>query len=78
MSRIQSLRTKTQKKKYLKELIDAEAIRPEDYDISKSYEIGDFVNHPKYGDGFIEEIMTETKMRIFFLDSERVFIHSRK
>lgn len=77
MSRVQSLRTKTQKKKYLKELMEAEAIRPEVYDIKKSYEVGDFVNHPKYGDGFIEEIMTETKMRIFFIDSERVFIHSK-
>jgi hypothetical protein len=77
LSRVQSLRTKTQKKKYLKELMEAEAIRPEVYDIKKSYEVGDFVNHPKYGDGFIEEIMTETKMRIFFIDSERVFIHSK-
>lgn len=77
MSRVQGLRTKTQKKKYLKELMDAEAIRPEVYNIKNSYEVGDFVNHPKYGDGFVEEIMTETKMRIFFIDSERVFIHSK-
>lgn len=78
MSRVQGLRTKTQKKKYLKELIDAEAIRPEPYNIKTNYEVGNFVHHPKYGDGFVEELMTESKMKIFFLDSERVFMYNKK
>ncbi|MCB9062847.1 MAG: hypothetical protein H6622_15100 [Halobacteriovoraceae bacterium] len=76
MSKVRDLKNKTQKKNYLSELIAA-GITPLSYSIKKSYELGDFVEHPKFGKGFVESIVSEDKVQIFFNGETKMLLQNK-
>lgn len=46
------------------------------YSIDQSYHVGDYINHFKFGFGFIQKIICHTKMEVFFEDSEKVLLQN--
>ncbi len=71
-----SWKNKTVKKEYLEALksdVSQEAIS---YNKDQNYDIGDYINHFKFGFGFIQRIISHTKIEVFFEDSEKVLLQN--
>jgi hypothetical protein len=47
------------------------------YSIHKTFEVGQLVNHPKFGEGFVKEALTAQKMSVVFRDGQRTLIHGQ-
>jgi hypothetical protein len=45
------------------------------YSIHKTFEVGQLVNHPKFGEGYVKEAITAQKLCILFRDGPRTLIH---
>jgi hypothetical protein len=48
------------------------------YEFREHYHENVIVTHPKFGTGFISEIMSDSKAEVTFKDSRRVLVHNRK
>jgi len=48
------------------------------YEFRESYHENVIVTHPKFGRGFVSEILSDSKVEITFKDSRRVLVHNRK
>ena len=48
-----------------------------DYAISGSYEVGERIEHPKFGQGVVEQLTDAGKMNVFFEDGRRTLIYGR-
>jgi hypothetical protein len=48
------------------------------YEFREHYHENVIVTHPKFGTGFISEIMSDSKVEVTFKDSRRVLVHNRK
>ena len=48
------------------------------YEFREHYHENVIVTHPKFGKGFISEIMSDSKVEVTFKDSRRVLVHNRK
>jgi hypothetical protein len=48
------------------------------YEFRECYRENQIVLHPKFGKGFISEIVSESKVEITFADSRRILVHNRK
>jgi len=48
------------------------------YNFSERYTENVIVTHPKFGKGFVTEVMSDSKVEITFKDSRRVLVHNRK
>jgi hypothetical protein len=48
------------------------------YEFREKYNENAIVIHPKFGKGFVTEIMSDSKVEITFKDSRRVLVHNRK
>ena len=48
------------------------------YEFRESYRENQIVFHPKFGRGFISEIVSESKVEITFADARRILVHNRK
>src|SRR5580765_5949213 len=48
------------------------------YEFREHYHENVIVTHPKFGKGFISEILSDSKVEITFKDSRRVLVHNRK
>jgi hypothetical protein len=48
------------------------------YEFREHYHENVIVTHPKFGKGFVSEIMSDSKVEITFKDSRRVLVHNRK
>jgi hypothetical protein len=48
------------------------------YEFRECYRENHIVFHPKFGKGFISEIVSESKVEITFADSRRILVHNRK
>ena len=48
------------------------------YEFRECYRENQIVFHPKFGKGFISEIVSESKVEITFADSRRILVHNRK
>jgi hypothetical protein len=48
------------------------------YEFRECYRENQIVSHPKFGKGFISEIVSESKVEITFADSRRILVHNRK
>jgi hypothetical protein len=53
-----------------------ETARP--YGFRETYANGDVVNHPKFGLGFVSELLSDDKLEITFKDGRRILVHNRK
>lgn len=69
-------RTKTAKKDYLQGLIEDEKIDPSSYAMKLSFELGELIEHPKFGLGFIQDTIGKQKVSVFFEDSEKVLLQN--
>jgi hypothetical protein len=47
------------------------------YSIHKTFEVGQLVNHPKFGEGYVKEALTTQKMSVLFRDGPRTLIHGQ-
>ena len=54
---------------------DLASCRP--YSIRDTYEEMDVVSHPKFGTGFVTELLPDNKVEITFKDERRVLVHNR-
>src|SRR5262245_14964417 len=45
------------------------------YSIHKTFEVGQLVNHPKFGEGYVKEALTAQKLCVLFRDGPRTLIH---
>jgi hypothetical protein len=48
------------------------------YEFREHYHENVIVTHPKFGTGFVSEILSDSKAEITFKDSRRVLVHNRK
>lgn len=55
---------------------DNKEARP--YEFREPYRENHIVFHPKFGKGFVSEVVSESKVEITFADARRVLVHNRK
>jgi Zn ribbon nucleic-acid-binding protein len=48
------------------------------YEFREAYSDNAIVTHPKFGRGFVTEVMSDSKVEITFKDARRVLVHNRK
>jgi hypothetical protein len=48
------------------------------YEFREHYSENVIVTHPKFGRGFVSEVMSDSKVEITFKDARRVLVHNRK
>jgi hypothetical protein len=48
------------------------------YEFRECYRENHIVFHPKFGKGFISEVVSESKVEITFSDARRILVHNRK
>src|SRR6185312_14961201 len=48
------------------------------YEFREHYHENVIVTHPKFGSGFVSEILSDSKAEVTFKDSRRVLVHNRK
>jgi hypothetical protein len=48
------------------------------YEFREAYHENIIVTHPKFGRGFVSEVLSDSKVEITFKDSRRVLVHNRK
>jgi hypothetical protein len=48
------------------------------YEFRERYHENVIVTHPKFGKGFVSEVVSDSKVEITFKDSRRVLVHNRK
>jgi len=48
------------------------------YEFREPYRENHIVFHPKFGKGFVSEVVSESKVEITFADARRVLVHNRK
>ena len=48
------------------------------YEFREAYTEGVIVTHPKFGRGFVSEVMSDSKVELTFKDARRVLVHNRK
>jgi hypothetical protein len=48
------------------------------YEFRETYRENAIVFHPKFGKGFISEVVSESKVEITFSDARRILVHNRK
>ncbi len=76
MKKAVSWKNKTAKKEYLSALRTDVKEEATDYDKDKDHEVGDYINHFKFGYGFIQKVLSQTKIEVFFEDTERVLLQN--
>lgn len=47
------------------------------YSFRATYQSGDLVSHPRFGDGFVSEVLAENKVEITFKEGRRILVHNR-
>ena len=55
--------------------------KPEDakpYEFREAYRENVMVNHPKFGVGFVSEVVSDSKVEITFKDARRILVHNRR
>jgi hypothetical protein len=48
------------------------------YEFREQYNENVIVTHPKFGKGFVSEVLSDSKVEITFKDSRRVLVHNRR
>jgi hypothetical protein len=48
------------------------------YEFREGYRENQILFHPKFGKGFVSEIVSESKVEITFADARRILVHNRK
>ena len=48
------------------------------YEFREAYTENTIVTHPKFGKGFVSEVISDSKVEVTFKDARRVLVHNRK
>jgi hypothetical protein len=59
------------------QVTEAELASCRPYSIRDTYEEMDVVSHPKFGTGFVTELLPDNKVELTFKDERRVLVHNR-
>ena len=51
---------------------------PKPYEFREHYRENAIVNHPKFGVGFVSEVVSDSKVEITFKDARRILVHNRR
>jgi hypothetical protein len=51
---------------------------PRPYGFRETYSQGDVVNHPKFGLGYVSELLSDDKLEVTFKDGRRILVHNRR
>src|SRR5688500_18459105 len=51
---------------------------PKPYEFREHYKENQIVYHPKFGKGFVSEIVSDSKLEVTFADARRILVHNRK
>lgn len=78
MKKIMSWKSLSAKQEYLDKLAKNTKKEAVIYNRLQNYNVGDYINHSKFGIGFILKIISSTKMEVFFKDSEKVMLQNWK
>lgn len=76
MKKIIRWKNRTAKKEHLSLLINNKKVDATDYNKDNNFEVGDYINHFKFGLGFVQNIINKSKIEVFFEDSERVMLQN--
>ena len=55
---------------HIKGLVELPSVKARPYDPSESYDRLDYIEHPLYGPGFVDEIISDTVIAVFFLNGK--------
>ncbi len=69
-------KNKTQRKEHLIALSNNPQKEAIPYLKEENYELGDYLAHPKFGLGFIHNVINTTKIEVFFQDSEKILLQN--
>lgn len=69
-------KNKSAKKEYLNSLSENGKVDAVSYNKSINHEVGDYIKHFKFGFGFIQKVISHTKVEVFFEDSEKVLLQN--
>jgi hypothetical protein len=50
---------------------------PKPYSFRDTYRTGDLVSHPRFGDGFVSEVLAENKVEVTFKEGRKTLVHNR-
>jgi hypothetical protein len=70
------LDTIKKKKEFLSALQTNKKIESTNYGIKSSFNIGDLIAHPSFGEGFVLKKSGDKKIHVFFEDKERILVHN--
>jgi len=62
---------------HLQGLVNIPSINPKDYDEDMEYFRLDFINHPSYGVGFVEEVLSNKEINVFFINGPKIIEHRK-
>lgn len=78
MKKVLTWKTKKEKENYLKTLKGKVRVEAISYNMSESFQVGDYINHFKFGFGFIQKVINSTKVEVYFEGSEKVLLQNLK
>ena len=70
--------TKTDKKEYLEKLSQDSKEEPREYSTKEDFLLGEYIVHPKFGLGFIFNILSTTKIEVYFDQNEKILLQNWK
>ena len=62
---------------HLQSLVNIPSINPKAYDEDAEYFRLDFIDHPEYGVGFVEEVLSDKDVNVFFSSGPRIIVHRK-
>lgn len=66
-----------QKLAHLNSLMTIPSINPKKYDENEEYHKMDFIEHPEFGVGFVEEVISQEMIRAFFPVGEKNLVQKK-
>ncbi len=69
--------SKAAKSQYLEKLMSNVKAEATDYKIDQNYIVGEYINHFKFGHGFIQKVVNPTKIEVYFKGFEKLLLQNR-
>lgn len=67
-----------QKLSHWQNLFDTSTVGALAYSIKNKFVVGDKIDHPKFGIGFVESLLEGDKVNILFKGGEKTLVHNKK
>jgi len=66
-----------EKMAHLQSLVNIPSINPKAYDEDAEYFRLDFINHPSLGLGFVEDVLSDREINVFFMNGGSIIEHQK-